>query len=582
MNTITQQPTQTTTAVTELLAELRGLLSEKDALVCPELCTLTEQVIAAKDETIRQLNFKLSRIEAQLEKHLRARFGQSSETIDPATLLPYAQGILGEMVADGAAVGEQVKAEQAALGEAPADPKIQPKRQPLPAHLKRVRIVHALDEAQRTCPCCGEVACKIGEATSERLQYVPAQVTVEVHVEEKYACPKCRNNGCGTCGCEGRMMQAKKPPQAIEKSSVGAGLLAFIAASKYGDHLPLHRQEDILTRHGIDLGRSTTCNWMMLGCELFVPLINLMKLEILEGLGVQLDDTTVKMLEPGSGKTRTARCWIYQGNEKHRLTVFEFQKDRCAEHPKKWFADTGFIGHAQCDAYSGYDHLGDPLRIGGPMPLVGCFAHVRRKFNDAEKSGDKRANAILFLIQKLYAVEKEAKEQAGMDPKGPTHLGTPGVTESKVDALWSHRQRLRQEKSRPILEKQIKPWLEGMKAQVLPKSALGEAVGYALNQWPRLLEYLQHGHVEIDNNAAERALRCVAIGRKNWEFVGSERGGDALCVYASVISSAKQHGHEAYAYLRDLFEKLPLLREAGWPEEELRKFLPNRWTPPAK
>lgn len=575
MEVIPAQPAQETPTDTVDGAALDA----KDKIIAAQ-----SKALAAQAETIRQLQLSLERIQAQLAVHLRARFGQRSEVVDPATLLPFAQDALQSMLTAGEAVSEQVKAEAAGASEEPSSAKDKPKRKPLPAHLERVRIVHALPEAQRKCPCCGEVACKSGEATSERLQYVPARVFVEQHVEEKYACPTCRNNGCGRPGCEGQILQAKKPPQAIEKSMVGAGLLAQIAVGKYGDHLPLHRMEDILPRHGIELTRSTLCDWMMEAAELLVPLVALAKQVILQGKGVQLDDTTVQMQEPGKGRTTTARCWVYQGDELHRLTVFDFQPNRDAEHPENWFEGIAFPGHGQGDAYLGYNPLFAKDRPEGPLVPVGCWAHVRRKFFDAKKA-DPRANEILFLIQKLYAVEKRAKAKAGLHEDGPTHAGGKDpkgkmVTGAQVEKLWEARKTLREE-SLQIIEGQIKPWLDGMQAQALPRSPMGEAVGYALNQWPRLTEYARHGHVEIDNNAAERSLRCVAVGRKNWMFVGSPRGGRTLATMMSVIASAKHHGHEPYAYLRDLFEKLPALRERGWPEVELRKVLPDQWRVPA-
>ena len=584
MNDTAKQPEapvkNAATRAVEASATLMAVLGEK----APAMVEAVAPVLAEKDTSIRQLEFKLMRMEAMLRSQVRARFGSRSEAIDPKTLLPYAS--LAEMLAAGEAASEQAKAEQAAQTEEPAAPKSKPKRQPLPASLERVIIPHTLPESERKCPCCGETTCKMGEETSERIQYIPSQVFIEVHVEEKYACPTCRNNGCGKCGCEGQILQAQKTPQAIEKSSAGSGILALIATGKYADHLPLNRQEDILRRHGIDLGRSTTCGWMMQLMELFVPLVEMLKAEILASLVVQMDDTPVKMLEPGKGKTKETRCWPYQGDEKHRFIVFDFQENRNHEHPENWFKNADFTGremHGQCDGYQAYNRLGDKDRAGGPVILLGCMAHMRRYFIEAENNGkgDKRANEMLFLIQKLYRVEKEAKAEAGFGPKDPTHVGAEGVTAEKVDKLWAARKRLRTQ-SLEILEKQIKPWLDAMKLKSEPRSRMGEAVTYALNQWPRLLEYTKHGHLEIDNNAIERGLRCVAIGRKNWEFVGSERGGRALCVFSSVIASAKLHGLDVFEYLRDLIEKLPILREAGWPNDELRKFLPDQWTPPAK
>jgi len=539
------------------------------------------KVIAQQEHTIAWLT-------ARLEKQLRARFGQSSEAVDPATLLPFAQDTLNAMLAAGEAVSEQVKAEQAQAGDDADKLKDKPKRKPIPANIPRVRIVHSLPEAERKCPCCGEAETKIGEVVTEQLEYVPASFKVLQHIQEKYACGKCRNNGCAASGCEGHVMQAPKPPQAIEKSLAGPGLLAHVATSKYGDHLPMHRLEGILERCGLEMSRSTLCGWMMQAEPLFEGLLALMKKTMLQSLGVQMDDTPVKMLDPqsGKGKTHLARCWTYQGDELRRFTLFDFQLGRGEEHPTQWFKDTGYQGHGQCDAYDGYNGVfGKTVneRENAPVPM-GCWAHVRRRFFDADKVGEKDAKEMIHLLQKLYAIEKAAKADAGLHPDGPTHAGGVDpkgkrVTEEEVKKLWSARKARRKE-SRKILDEQIKPWLEAKQATGRLIGRMADAVGYALNQWDRLTVYAEHGHIEIDNNAMERALRCVAIGRKNWLFAGNARGGKTLATFMSVIASGRQYGHDPYAYLRDLFEKLPALREAGWPEEELRKLLPDQWAAP--
>ena len=353
------------------------------------------------------------------------------------------------------------------------------------------------------------------------------------HVRPKYA----------SKACEGKVVIAERLPEPIEKGLPGPGLLAQVIVSKYADHLPLNRQEGFLRRHGVELPRSTTCDWMAVCAGLLEPIVKQMHREILQSRVIQTDDTPVTVLDKVKGRYQ-GRLWIYLGDRDHPQVVFDFTTDRSGAGPERMLK--GYQGYLQADAYSAYDRL----YADGTIVEVGCWMHARRKFFEAKTSDPLRAHQALAWIRGLYAVEREAK------------------TKELDDA---QRLTLRQEQSRPILET-IKEWLDKEVGQVLPKSPMAEAIGYALNHWKALERYLEASFLEIDNGASERGLRPVAVGRNNWLFVGSEAGGKTAAILMSLCATCKRVGIDPLAYLRDVLERI-----STHPASRIAELVPDQW-----
>lgn len=396
-------------------------------------------------------------------------------------------------------------------------------------------MVYELGEGKRQCPECQGELKRIGEEVSERLEYVPASFLVIEEACVKYACRK---------GCTIRTVE--KPRQPIEKGLPGPGLLAQVATSKYGDHLPLYRQEGIYERHGVTLSRKTMCDWMRRSAELVSPLFERMKEQVLASKAMQTDDTPVAVLDPALPRTRTGRIWTYVGDRDHPYTVYDYTINRGRAGPDAFMKE--FSGYLQADAYSGYDELyKDPRRR---IVEVACWAHTRRKFFEAQSSDLMRSMVMLAYIRLLYDVEREARDL-------------------KLDGAG--KLALRQAKSAPILD-DIKAYLEREQPKVLPKSPEGQAIAYALSNWKALVRYCEDGDLEIDNNGAERSLRGVAVGRKNWMFYGSDQGGGTAAVLTSLIATCKRLHMDPFAYLRDVFERI-----GAHPAPRLDELLPDRW-----
>ena len=400
-------------------------------------------------------------------------------------------------------------------------------------HLPHNRIEHDLPEAEKICPCCGGAKHRIGEDLSRELEFTPAKLEVNVHVLPKYACPKCRDG----------VASPPVPPKPIAGGIAGPGLVAYVLVGKFADHLPLYRLEDILTRHGVHLSRSTLCDWVRNAADLLGPLAELQKTLVLQSPVLWTDDTHVLVLgtdKPGSTK---GRFWAYIGDADHPYSVYDFTMSRARDGPATFLAD--YRGFLQADAYGGYD--GIFLGSDGQIVEVACWAHARRKFHDARSNAPREANQVLEWIQQLYDMEDRA-----------------------VDLTAAERQELRQRESVPILEG-IETYLDEISGRVLPKSALGKALTYARNQRAALRQYVKDGRLTIDNNISERTLRLQAIGRKNWEFLGSEAAGPRAAVLFTILAGAKRHRLEPWAYVRDV-----LLRLSGG-ETDLEALLPDRW-----
>jgi transposase len=397
----------------------------------------------------------------------------------------------------------------------------------------------------------------IGRETSEQLEFVPAKLTVIEHVRLKYACRACEQEAA-----EGgpQIATAEKPLSPIEKGLAAPGLLAYVMVSKYGDHLPLHRLERILQRHGIEIARSTMCDWAAQCAKLLGPLHDRMVSRVRASKVIHTDDTPVNVLDRGLNQGRTGRFWVYLGDKGHPYTVFTYTPSRSRDGPMKFLKDWGREErvYLQADAFGGYDgiYAGE---AGGKVTEVACWAHACRKFYEARTSDAAASTQALAYIRLLYDVEDEAKKAA----------------EQNQTDLASERHRLRQELAVPRLQ-QFKTWLESQQAQhggpVLPKSPMGQVILYAMNQWDALCVYTTDGDLSIDNNAAENALRRVAIGRKNWLFCGSDNGGHTAAVLFSLIATCQRHKVDPFAYLRDV-----LTRIAATPVSQLDPFLPDQW-----
>jgi transposase len=461
-------------------------------------------------------------------------------------------------------------------------------RGPLSADLPRRPQHHELTEAERLC-ACGQLRVDIGTDMRERVDWQPASLFVWQHIVHKYLCRTCATKsaeasmttprpspatsssetttettiaattaatttpsvGNETLPTKGpAIISAPMPPPPIAKGLPGAGLLAYLIVSKYFDHLPLHRLEAILARQGYRVARSTMCDWMAASATALEPLYERMVAVVLQSAWLHTDDTPVKNRRHAPGTTALSRFWIYWGDRTHPYNVFDFTINRKRDGPQKFLAD--FHGYLQADAFSGYDALYLPSARDGVAPIleVACHAHARRKFHEARGSDDLRAHQALGYYRALYALERGAKG-AGLDDEG--------------------RLQMRRDFSVPLLA-EFHDWLVQQQSQVLPKSPMSEAIGYALNNWKALSRFTEAGFLEIDNNVAEREMKRIAIGRKNWLFVGSDKGGKTAAVLFSFTSTCHRLGIEPWAYLQDVLTRLP-----GLAAERLDELLPDRW-----
>ena len=408
-----------------------------------------------------------------------------------------------------------------------------PARRALPDHLPRQTQRH--DPKESACPDCGGELRKLGEDISEMLEYVPASFLVVRHVRPKLSCTKCD-----------RIVQAAAPSRPIERGVAGPGLLAHVLVSKYTDHLPLYRQSEIYERQGVELERSTLADWVGGTSELLEPLVESLRRYVMAVGKLHADDTPVPVLAPGNGKTKTGRLWTYvrddrpAGDERAPAVWFAYSPDRKGEHPEQHLGE--FRGTLQADAYAGFNRLYENGRI----QEAACWAHVRRKFFDLQQAhASAVASAALDRIAALYGIEQEIRGQPA-----------------------EQRRAIRNTRARPLLES-LRQWFEATLPKLSRKSDTTAAIRYALSRWDALVRYADDGHIEIDNNAAERALRAVALGRKNYLFAGSDAGGERAAAIYSLVGSAKLNGLDPEAYLREV-----LTRIADHPITRIEELLP--------
>lgn len=530
----------------------------------PDDPAILKQMLVAREATIEQIKREAAdAIEALKQKHqaemeavFRRVYGPKSERFDPRQLLMFG------VVIDTMPLDEQ--AIEAESGEKLTTRRIQHKhgRAKLPESLPRIPIEHDLAPEQKKCPCCGLERCRIGKEISEQLEYVPASFKVLQHIRYKYACKACENNGNGP-----QIEIAIKPAQPIEKGLPGPGLLAYVITGKLADHLPLYRLEHIFARLDVHIARSTMCAWIHAAANLVKPLANLMATRVRQSKVIHTDETRIPVQENDeAGRCKNGRMWTYIGDEANPYIAYDYTPDRSRAGPAAWLAN--YKGYLQADAYGGYDGI----YAGGDIIEVACWAHARRKFFEAKDTDGKRAAEMLAMVRELYAVEDLAKARIGEVQKAMASATGTEVATLSADQRCAIIRDLRQELSVPTLAK-IKAWLDEQQKLILPRSVMAQAITYVLNQWEALNVYTTQGYLNIDNNAAERALKRIAIGRKNWLFAGHDEAAKSAAILTTLIASAQRHGIDPQAYLTGV-----LARIASTPVSQLEQFLPDRWS----
>jgi transposase len=506
--------------------ELAGI----DALSVAELKALLQEThaqLVVQDEQLRVYTVQIKALKMQIVKLQQMQFGKRSEkrAREIEQLELWVEQLEEAVTQRSPAIGEHT-------GLSPAASIPKPRRD-FPAHLPRE--TQTIAPLQSCCPDCGGELKHLGEDVCEMLELEPVRFKVIRHVRPKLACASCDT-----------IVQAPAPTRPIERGMAGPGLLAHVLVGKYGDHLPLYRQAEIYAREGVDLDRSLLAQWVGNIHALLTPLTDALRAHVFAADVVHADDTPIPVLAPGLGKTKTGRLWTYVRDERPAAgniapaVWFAYSADRKGEHPQEHLAN--FRGILQADGYAGYSKIYD----GGEVLEAACWAHVRRKFVDLhELHGSPMAAQALDQIGALYIIEQKIRGRPPDD-----------------------RRVVRQQYSRPLLET-MKPWFEQTLATLSQKSAMAKAIRYALARWDALQRYCDDGRIEIDNNAAERALRCVALGRKNFLFAGSDAGGDRAAAIYSLLGTAKLNGYNPEAFLREV-----LTRIADHPINRINELLP--------
>lgn len=512
------------------IAQANELLAEKDAFIA--------RLTAEKDAHIEKLTEKLlstqrqlTILQHQMDQMLRRLYGRKSEQLNPNQLM--FDSIVIEAI-------EQNRRE--APPEAPVVKVVQRTttrnhhgRVPLPDHLERVEILLDVSEDQKVCPETGEPLKVIGVEVSEKLEYRPGKLVVNVYKRPQYGMPE----GAG-------VVSAPMPDHPIARCKADTGLLSYIIVSKFADHMPLYRQDGIFEREGVTIPRATQSSWLMQTYEGIRVMEKVLREALCESDVIFTDDTVTPLQDKGNGKVKKARMWVYvRGGIGPPLTVYDFSLDRSKRRPLEFLEY--YRGYVHADAYSGYDEL---FRKEGIIE-VGCWAHARRKFDEAVSSRPREATDILARIARLYH-----------DVETPC-----------AEAVPEERYHCRQELAKPILEG-IFAKMEELRPQTLPSEPLRTAIDYVLNQKPALCRYLEDGRLRPDNNLAENAMRPVAVGRKNWLFVGSERGGRAAALFMSLVKSCKDCKVNPWEYFDDLLQRI-----MSHPIKRLRELLPDQWQP---
>ena len=506
-------------------------LDRLDAAGLKALVLVQHDELLAIQERLLSRESEIEHLKLLLAQLRRMQFGRKSEKLERQ--IEQLELKLEELESTKATNASE--SASASSGQPPSTPTVaaKPARQPLPEHLPREVKTYTPKEA--ACAECGGRLRLLGEDVSEVLEYVPARFKVIRQVRPKLSCASCE-----------RIVQAPAPSRPIERGLAGPGLLAHVLVAKYCDHQPLYRQAEMYAREGVELERSTLADWVGGSSRLLEPLVETLRRHVMSAGKLHADDTPVPVLAPGNGKTKTGRLWTYvrddrpAGNSTPAAVWFAYSPDRRGEHPREHLR--GFQGILQADAYAGFHHLYD----GGEIQEAACWAHVRRKFYELQVAhASPLAAEALQRIGELYAIEGEIR---GRPP--------------------DERLQVRTSRAAPLLDS-LHQWLQATLAKVSKKSEIAVAIRYALGRWRALLRYAEDGHIEIDNNAAERALRAVALGRKNYLFAGSDSGGERAAAIYSLIGTAKLNGLDPEAYLRQVLDRI-----ADHPINRIEELLP--------
>lgn len=471
-------------------------------------------LVLAQHALLQDRELLIEQLKLQIARLRRARFARSSEQLD-------AEIAQLELTLEELEAGATSSAAASAPAMPPLPAKAGPARRALPSSLPRETVTHT---PECTCPACGGALRSAGEDVAEMLEYEPAHFKVIRHVRPKFACPKCET-----------LVQVPAPSRPMARGLAGPGLLAHVLVGKYADHLPLYRQSEIYAREGVDLDRSTLADWVGQCSRLLEPLVGSLADYVRAAEKLHADDTPVPVLCPGRGTTKHGRLWTYVRDDRGSASRqppavwFAYTPDRKAKHAVAHLRN--FRGFLQADAYAGFNGLYE--RSAEPLTEVACWAHARRKFYDIHAAtGSPLAMAALERIGALYGIEEEIRG------RGP-----------------EVRREQRQARAGPLLE-EFHRWCHATLARISRKSELAAAIGYALSRWRALTRYCDDGRLEIDNNIAERALRAVALGRKNYLFAGSDAGGERAAAIYSLCGTAKLNGLDPEAYLRHVLERI--------------------------
>jgi transposase len=510
--------------VNKMESDLQSLQAQMRVLNA-RVAELQEQS-ETKDQLIRKLQH-------QLAQALRRQYGQKADRVDPNQML---LDICAQLQTVTKATEPATVTSEMPTADEPTKRKGHGRR-PIPANVERRTEIHDLSAEEKRCSFCGREKRCIGEECSCQYEYIPARLVAVEHIQKKYA-----------CACpESTVNTASKPSSPIEKGLAAPSLLSHLAISKYLDHLPLYRQEGILARIGIEYPRSTMWEQIRASGQLMTPLYEAAIKEVLASRILATDDTPVKVLDRTRTKTRTGNVWTYVGDDAHPLIVYDYTAGRARAGPEAFLED--YAGYLQADALAVYDELFNPRRQKLIWEL-GCWAHARRYFVEAQDTSPALAVIAVAHIKALYDIEKDAARR-----------------KLRGEALVAWRKA----HSVPVLHA-FRTWLSAQTGMLLPKSPIAAAIGYTLSNWTALGRYVEDGDLVLDNNRSERALRGIAVGRKNWLFFGSDGGGKIAAIMLTLLKSAQRNGVNPFDYLTDV-----LTRIADYPQSKVADLLPHRW-----
>ena len=485
------------------------------------------RTLASERNNLTEAQAEIERLRLIVQKLQRSQFGRRAERLDDDQI----QFGFEDLAADIAHVEATLPA------AANTAPRVRTERPSLPAHL--IREDMRIDLDQQTCPCCGGQLHPIGETVSEMLDHVPARLQIIRICRPRYGC-----RACGT------IHQAPAPERPIAKGLATAGLLAHVLVTKYCDHLPLYRQSQIFARHGVGLDRSTLANWVGGACWWLGPLQARLAEHVFASQKLFADDTPIPVLDPGRGRTKTGRLWVYARDDRPwsgadpPAAIYFYSPDRKAERPASHLH--AFQGVLQVDGYPGFERL----RVGGDIQLAACWAHARRKFYEVHQAtGSPIASEALRRIAELYGIETTIRGESA-----------------------DTRQAARRTRSLPLVEA-MKLWFETKLQHIPPRSGLADAIRYALTRWSDLRRFVDDGRIELDTNTVERAIRPITLGRKNHLFAGSDGGGERWATVCSLITTARLNNVEPFAYLKDILQRMT----DGHPASNLDQLLPWNW-----